>query len=68
VSAHTIEFSSVSSVTETVPHQSFSLAHFIEDIRTGKYAEPIERVRAALARGDDALAEKEKRGLPAVMT
>lgn len=67
MSAHTIEFSSVSSVTETVPHQSFSLAHFIEDIRTGKYAEPIERVRAALARGDDALAEKEKRGLPAVI-
>jgi len=50
-----------------VPLQKVSLADFIEDIRTGKYAEPVARVRDALARNDDARAGSQKSGLPAVM-
>ena len=61
------KFSFASTVLRQVPLETITVASFVEAIRSGRWAEPVERVRSMLARDDKDAAEKAKRGLPAVL-
>ncbi len=67
MSAAQTKFSFASTVLGQVPLETITLASFVEGIRSGRWAEPVERVRSMLARDDKGAAYGEKRRLPAVL-
>jgi hypothetical protein len=61
-------FSLVQSVREKEPQiETVSLQKFMDKISSGRWADPIRRVRDALARGDTDAAKAEKLRLPAAL-
>lgn len=60
------EISTFASCHEISPNGSITVLQFIQDVRSGKYREPIEEIRECLTRGDDDRADSIKKTLPAV--
>lgn len=62
-----IKFSMVQTVLLDSPLETITLTDFIDGIRKGRWAEPVERVRTILASDGKAAADEEKKKLPAVL-
>lgn len=67
MSAAQIKVSFASTVLDQVPLETITVASFVEAIRSGRWAEPVERVRLILARDGKDAADKAKTRLPAVL-
>jgi len=67
MSADQTKFTFTSTVMARPSLETITLTDFIDGIRKGRWAEPIRRVRDALARGDTDAAKAEKLRLPAAI-